>query len=83
MKNVFKVFLLPLFFIGLTPLCAQADPPLPPFYEAVIKMSPEGKLGQILKQKKLKHLSRAHKHGELLIFPLMLVSVRPLPPVLL
>ena len=54
MKNLFKVFLLPIFFIGLTPSCAQADPPLPPFYEAVIKMSPEGKLGQILKQEKIK-----------------------------
>ena len=53
MKNVFKVFLSALFFIGLMPLCVQAVPPLPPFYEAVTKMSPEGKLGKIVKQEKI------------------------------
>jgi hypothetical protein len=31
-----------------------ADPPVPPFYEEVIKMSPDGKLGQILKKEKIK-----------------------------
>jgi hypothetical protein len=53
MKNVFKVFLSALLFIGLTPLSVQAVPPLPSFYQAVTKMSPAGKLGQIVKQEKI------------------------------
>jgi pimeloyl-ACP methyl ester carboxylesterase len=32
---------------------SQAEPPLPPFYEAVMKMTPEGKLGQIIKQEQI------------------------------
>ena len=30
-----------------------ADPPMPPFYAAVMKMAPEGKLGQIIKKEKI------------------------------
>lgn len=33
---------------------ALADPPLPPFYEAVAKMAPHGKLGQIIKKEPIK-----------------------------
>ena len=32
---------------------AYADPPMPPFYAAVMKMAPEGKLGQVIKQEKI------------------------------
>jgi len=33
---------------------AQADPPVAPFYEAVMKMSPNGMLGQVIKKEKIK-----------------------------
>ena len=32
---------------------AHADPPMPPFYTSVMKMAPEGKLGQIIKKEKI------------------------------
>lgn len=32
---------------------AHANPPMPPFYADVIKMKPEGKLGQVIKQEKI------------------------------
>lgn len=32
---------------------SQAEPPVPPFYEAVKKLAPEGKLGQIVKQQQI------------------------------
>lgn len=32
---------------------AYADPPMQPFYAAVMKMAPEGKLGQVIKQEKI------------------------------
>ena len=32
---------------------SQAEPPVPPFYEAVKKLAPEGKLGQIVKQEQI------------------------------
>lgn len=54
MKNLFNASLSLLFFVGLSPLGAQAAPPVPPFYEAVMKMSPDGKLGQIIKQESIK-----------------------------
>lgn len=38
--------------IGSVELAAQV--PLPPFYEAVSKMAPEGKLGQIIKKEEIK-----------------------------
>ena len=31
----------------------NADPPMQPFYAAVMKMAPEGKLGQVIKQEKI------------------------------
>lgn len=30
-----------------------ADPPMPPFYTSVMKMAPEGKLGQVIKKEKI------------------------------
>ncbi|CAM3640925.1 alpha/beta hydrolase [Polynucleobacter arcticus] len=30
-----------------------ADPPMPPFYASVMKMAPEGKLGQVIKKEKI------------------------------
>jgi len=30
-----------------------ADPPMPPFYSAVMKMAPDGKLGQVIKKEKI------------------------------
>ena len=30
-----------------------ADPPMPPFYTAVMKMAPEGKLGQVIKKERI------------------------------
>jgi pimeloyl-ACP methyl ester carboxylesterase len=38
---------------GLSPLTALADPPVAPFYEPLTKMTPAGKLGQIIKQERI------------------------------
>ena len=46
--------LLPIFiFLGFSPLLAKADPPVAPFYESLVKMTPSGKLGQVIKQEKV------------------------------
>ena len=39
--------------LGLFASAVQADPPVAPFYEDVIKMSPSGKLGQVMKKEKI------------------------------
>jgi pimeloyl-ACP methyl ester carboxylesterase len=39
--------------LGFGSFVVCADPPVPPFYEAVAKMSPSGKLGQVIKQEKI------------------------------
>lgn len=39
--------------LGLNFSAAYADPPMPPFYASVMKMAPEGKLGQIIKKEKI------------------------------
>ena len=39
--------------LGIGFSAAHADPPMPPFYAAVMKMAPEGKLGQIIKKEKI------------------------------
>ena len=40
-------------FAGLSPMVAQADPPVAAFYEPLTKMTPSGKLGQVIKQEKI------------------------------
>jgi len=54
MKKTINVFLTTLLIGMLSPLVAQADPPVAPFYEAVMKMSPNGMLGQVIKKEKIK-----------------------------
>jgi len=54
MKTIINVFLATLIIGTLSPLVAQADPPVAPFYEAVMKMSPNGMLGQVIKKEKIK-----------------------------
>ncbi|MEA9602745.1 lipase family protein [Polynucleobacter sp. MG-28-Ekke-A2] len=39
--------------LGISFSAAHADPPMRPFYAAVMKMAPEGKLGQVIKQEKI------------------------------
>jgi pimeloyl-ACP methyl ester carboxylesterase len=39
--------------LGFSFSAAQAGPPMPPFYASVMKMAPEGKLGQIIKKEKI------------------------------
>lgn len=41
------------FLLSLHFSAAYADPPMQPFYAAVMKMTPEGKLGQVIKQEKI------------------------------
>jgi hypothetical protein len=41
------------FLLGFNTSVVYADPPVPPFYAAVMKMTPEGKLGQVIKQEKI------------------------------
>jgi pimeloyl-ACP methyl ester carboxylesterase len=38
------------FILGLNIAIVRADPPMQPFYAAVMKMTPQGKLGQVIKQ---------------------------------
>jgi pimeloyl-ACP methyl ester carboxylesterase len=38
---------------GVLSTAVLADPPMPPFYASVMKMAPEGKLGQIIKKEKI------------------------------
>ena len=40
-------------FLSILSFAIYADPPMPPFYSAVMKMAPEGKLGQIIKKEKI------------------------------
>ncbi|WP_231970410.1 alpha/beta hydrolase family protein [Polynucleobacter necessarius] len=49
LNSLFAIVLL----AGLSPLIALADPPVAPFYEPLIKMTPAGKLGQIIKQERI------------------------------
>jgi pimeloyl-ACP methyl ester carboxylesterase len=39
--------------LGLNAAVVHADPPMQPFYAAVMKLVPEGKLGQVIKQEKI------------------------------
>jgi hypothetical protein len=54
-KNI-KLFLQSLVFACFS--CAFssvfAEPPVPPFYAAVMQMSPAGKLGQVIKKEEIK-----------------------------
>ena len=40
-------------FLGIFSSAVFADPPVPPFYESVMKMAPNGKLGEIIKQERI------------------------------
>ncbi len=53
MSKTFNTFFSIIIFAGLSPFIAQADPPVGPFYEPLTKMTPSGKLGQIIKQEKI------------------------------
>ena len=53
MKKILLVVIFGITF-GFQASFALADPPLPPFYEAVAKMAPHGKLGQIIKKEPIK-----------------------------
>ncbi len=53
MKNSIRSLLLTVGCVAMFASSSQAEPPLPPFYEAVMKMTPEGKLGQIIKQEQI------------------------------
>ena len=52
MKNFFSSLAIGSLLI-LNCSAVLADPPLPPFYSAVTKMAPEGKLGQVIKKEKI------------------------------
>lgn len=39
--------------LGVLSPTVFADPPVQPFYASVMKMAPEGKLGQVIKQEKI------------------------------
>ena len=52
MKKLFSTLIIGATF-GLNFCAAHADPPMQTFYADVIKMTPEGKLGQVIKQEKI------------------------------
>lgn len=39
--------------LGIFSTAIYADPPMPPFYASVMKMAPEGKLGQVISKEKI------------------------------
>ena len=39
--------------LGIVSTAVYADPPMPPFYASVMKMAPEGKLGQVISKEKI------------------------------
>ena len=39
--------------LGIFSTAVYADPPMPPFYASVMKISPEGKLGQVISKEKI------------------------------
>lgn len=52
MKKLLPVLILSASLGSIAP-AVYADPPMAPFYAAVMKMTPEGKLGQVIKQEKI------------------------------
>ena len=53
MKNSIRSLLLTIGCSMTFAPAIQAEPSVPPFYQAVMQMSPEGKLGQVIKQEKI------------------------------
>jgi pimeloyl-ACP methyl ester carboxylesterase len=54
MRSVLKIVGPLVFGMGTAAAAASADVALPPLYEAVTKLSPNGKLGQVVKQENVK-----------------------------
>lgn len=53
MNKIFPLLALAVFSVGLSS-AADADPPVTAFYESVVKIIPNGKLGQVIKREKIK-----------------------------
>ena len=54
MKKITKLLLVVLSAaLGILSSAVYADPPMPPFYASVMKMAPEGKLGQVISKEKI------------------------------
>lgn len=54
MKKITKLLLVVLSAaLGILSSTVYADPPMPPFYASVMKMAPEGKLGQVISKEKI------------------------------
>jgi pimeloyl-ACP methyl ester carboxylesterase len=54
MKKITKLLLVVLSAaLGVLSSAVYADPPMPPFYASVMKMAPEGKLGQVISKEKI------------------------------
>ncbi|OYY13529.1 MAG: lipase [Polynucleobacter sp. 35-46-11] len=54
MKKITKLLLVVLSAVlGILSSTVYADPPMPPFYASVMKMAPEGKLGQVISKEKI------------------------------
>ncbi len=53
MKKILSILIVGI-ATGMNSFAALVDPPLLPFYEAVTKMTPNGKLGQIIKKEQIK-----------------------------
>jgi len=53
MPSKAPLFLSLLAAFGFLPCVALAEPAVAPFYQAVMKMKPEGRLGQVIKKEKI------------------------------
>lgn len=54
MKSAARNLVLSFGCLLLAPCSVQAEPPVAPFYESVIKMSANGKLGQVIKKERIR-----------------------------
>ena len=54
MKNSIRFLMLVMGSSVMFTSASQAEPPLPPFYESVARMTPDGKLGQVIHKEEIK-----------------------------
>lgn len=50
---------------GLSSSVALAEPAVPPFYQAVMNVKPDGKLGEVIRKEAVERQSRVRRRGGL------------------
>ena len=65
--------------LGIFSTAVYADPPMPPFYASVMKISPEGKLGQVISKEKIAIARGCSDNKEALRATDNTIAVLPIP----